>query len=58
LLGGEGIEELTVVCASLSEKSKWLSALKLHVKTMNATATAPVKPQHLQVTTAYYYYYY
>jgi len=47
--GGLGIEELTVICTSVQEKSKWLSALKSHVKAMNASAI--VKPQHLQVVT-------
>ena len=45
--GGEGIEELTVICTSLQEKSKWITALKPHVKAMLASAV--VKPQHLQV---------
>lgn len=42
-----GIEQLTVICTSLQEKSKWLSALKPHVKAMNASTA--VKPQNLQV---------
>jgi len=45
--GGAGIDQLTVICTSLQEKSKWLSALKPHVKAMNASTA--VKPQHLQV---------
>jgi len=47
VLGAEGVDQLTVICTSLAEKSKWLSALKPLVKAMNATAV--VKPHHLQV---------
>ena len=47
--GGVGIDQLVVVCTSLQEKSKWLNALKPHVRAMNASVV--VKPQHLQVHT-------
>jgi len=47
--GGVGdSDQLIVICTSLQEKSKWLTALKSHVKAMNASVV--VKPQHLQVS--------
>jgi hypothetical protein len=45
--GGTGIERLTVICASVQEKTKWLMQLKHHVKVMPAPVA--VKPQNLQV---------